>query len=540
MQDPPRPEDRPAARNLADLVRAAAEFRPDAAALLHPGRRALLSEAEQTTWSELDALVNRAASAFEAAGLAPGERIAVMLGNTPAFPVAYFGALRAGLAVVPIDTSATAEEVLHQLVDSGSRAVVAGADAAARVLEVSPRTRVTVVWVAGAATAPAGAVVFEDTLRVAATEQPLGALAAGEDLAVLAYTSGTSGRPKGAMLSHRALLADLDHVGRIVPPVAGADDVVLLVLPLTHIFGLNSGLGLVARTAATGLLLDRVDPQTTLTEVTRHAVTVVLGAPPIFEGWSELENVAESLTTVRLAISGAAAMSAAAARRLLEAAGRPVFESYGLTETAPSVTSTLMSEAAQPGSIGRPVPGVEVRLVDAGGSEVDNDDAGEICVRGANLFSGYWPDRREGPDADGWWSTGDVAVRDAAGELRLVDRRREVIVVSGFNVYPREVEQALVSHPAVAEAAVIGIPHPYTGEAVRALVVSEAGASVSGKELLAHVARRLARFKCPTSLQFVSELPHSSTGKVSKARLRESLAGEPAGVQRLAGDEPTA
>ncbi len=540
MQDPPLLGDRTTARNLADLVRIAADLRPGAAALLHPSRPGLLSEAVRTSWSELDVLVNRAASAFDASSLSPGERIAIMMSNTPAFPVAYFGALRAGLAVVPVDTCATAAEVLHQLIDSGSRAVVVDTDAAARVLEVSPRTAVTIVWVAGAATAPAGAAVFEDALRESSAEAPPGVLAAGEDLAVLAYTSGTSGRPKGVMLSHRALSADLDNVSRISPPVAGPDDVVLLVLPLTHIYGLNSGLGLVARTAATGLLLDRSDPEATLAAVTRHAVTVVLAAPPTFEAWSELENVAESLTTVRLAISCAAPMPPAAARRLLEAAGRPVFESYGLTETAPSVTSTLMSEAAQPGSIGRPVPGVEVRLVDASGSEVDDDDAGEICVRGANLFSGYWPDRRDGPDADGWWPTGDVAVRDAAGELTLVDRRREVIVVSGFNVYPREVEQALVSHPAVAEAAVLGIPHPYTGEAVRALVVTEAGATVSGEELLAHVSRRLARFKCPTSMQFVSELPHSSTGKVSKARLRESLASEPATrSQQFVRGEPT-
>lgn len=534
-------------RNLADLLGVASRGRPDAPALLHPGYPSPLDGAEQTTWGGLDLLVDRAVVAFDALGLAPGDRVVLMLANTLAFPVAYFGALRAGLVVVPLDVTAAPPEVQQQLDDSGARAVIVSASAAATVLQVSPLTAVETVLVTGLDSAPAGAQSFDALLtdpdagtpgspNLVSTGEPSGsARAAGEDLAVLAYTSGTSGRPKGAMLSHRALLADLDNVSRISPPVAGPDDVVLLVLPLTHIYGLNTGLGLVARVGATGLILERFDPSGTLAAVAEHAVTVVLGAPPVFVAWSLRGDVAKSFTSVRLAISGAAPMPEAAARRLLEATGRPIFEAYGLTETAPSVASTLMSEVPRGGSIGRPLPGVEVRLVDAAGVEVDEDDPGEICVRGANLFSGYWPDRREGPDADGWWPTGDVAVRDATGALTLVDRRRDLILVSGFNVYPREVEQALLTHPDVLEAAVLGIPHPYSGEAVRALVVPRPGASLSVDELLEHVGRLLARFKCPTSIEVVDELPHSVTGKVSKGRLRESLR-EPAAGRELLRD----
>ncbi|MCU1595049.1 MAG: AMP-dependent synthetase and ligase, partial [Frankiales bacterium] len=181
----------------------------------------------------------------------------------------------------------------------------------------------------------------------------------------------------------------------------------------------------------------------------------------------------------------------------------------------------LMSEVAKPGSIGRPVPGIELKLLDESGSPVEEGDPGEIVVRGANLFSGYWPDGADGPDADGWFATGDVAVLDDDGDLHLVDRRRELILVSGFNVYPREIEDVLAGHPDVEEVAVLGIPHPYTGESVKALVVLRAGARLSGDEVIAFAATKLARFKCPTAVEFVAELPHSATGKVSKGALRE-------------------
>jgi len=185
------------------------------------------------------------------------------------------------------------------------------------------------------------------------------------------------------------------------------------------------------------------------------------------------------------------------------------------------VSSTLMSEVAKPGSIGRPVPGVELRLVDEQGRPVEEGDPGEVVVRGANVFAGYWPDGEGGPDADGWWATGDVAYLDGDGDLHLVDRRQELVLVSGFNVYPREVEDVLVQHPEVVEAAVLGIAHPYTGEAVKALVVRTPGSRLTAEDVIAHCARSLARFKCPTAVEFVPSLPRGATGKVRKGTLRE-------------------
>jgi len=221
-------------------------------------------------------------------------------------------------------------------------------------------------------------------------------------------------------------------------------------------------------------------------------------------------------------VSGSAPLPAPVLASLLETSGHHVFEGYGLTETAPVLTTSLCSEVAKPGSIGRPIPGVELLLLDEHGEEVDEGDPGEVVVRGANLFSGYWPDGTGGPDADGWFRTGDVAVADDDGDLYLVDRVRELILVSGFNVYPREVEDAILGHPAVVEVAVIGIPHPYTGETVKAFVVPVAGSAPTADDVIEFAARRLARFKCPTAVEIVDELPHSAIGKVAKGRLRES------------------
>jgi long-chain acyl-CoA synthetase len=256
---------------------------------------------------------------------------------------------------------------------------------------------------------------------------------------------------------------------------------------------------------------------------------------------ADRDALTAATASVRVAVCGAAPLEPAVAARFTEITGHPVHVGYGLTETAPVLTSTLVSGAAKAGSIGRPLPGVELRLVDPDGVDLwrdgtavpDDDpdeldlsdvapgtDPGQIAVCGANLFAGYWPDGRDGPDADGWWATGDVAYADEDGDLFLVDRLGELILVNGFNVYPHEVELVLDAHPGVAESAVLGVPHPRTGETVRAYVVPAPGLPVTGEELLAHCARNLARFKCPTAVEFVDALPHSAIGKVRKTQLR--------------------
>jgi long-chain acyl-CoA synthetase len=283
---------------------------------------------------------------------------------------------------------------------------------------------------------------------------------------------------------------------------------------------------MVARSAATGVLAQRFDPVETLAVVRNEHVSCIVGAPPMFVAWSMLPDLGESLSSVRLALSGAAPLPPAVLTAVLESSGHHIFEGYGLTETAPVLTTTLCSQVAKPGSVGKPVPGVELKLLvepeEDDGDGIGSEDPGEVAVRGANLFSGYWPDGEGGPDDDGWWRTGDIGYVDADGDLFLVDRTRDLILVSGFNVYPREVEEVLRRHPAVEEVAVIGVPHPYTGETVKALVVLKPEQSEDADGLIEFAASSLARFKCPTTIEFVSELPHSLTGKVAKGRLRES------------------
>jgi long-chain acyl-CoA synthetase len=508
-------------RNVADLVRRAATARPD-----HP---ALRWHEQTLTWAELDRQVDAVAAGLAALNL-PGDehpaRVAIALPNVPEFAVAFFGTLRANLIAVPVNPGYTGRELAHVLGDAGAQVLFGTNDIVSAAGDSAP-----------AHTYPIGA-------RPSGAEPPP-VTSGDDDLAVLLYTSGTAGAPKGAMLNHRALLANHDQLGRLEPAPVGPSDVMLLVLPLFHAYGLNSGLGAIAYHAATGVLVERFDPADTLDLIARRGVTTVAGVPTMYVAWSLMgDRLATAFKGVRLAVSGAAPLDAATARRFAETAGQPVHEGYGLTETAPVLTSTLASAARKPGSIGAPIPGVQMKLVLAGGGEVpldgpladdefDDDDEGsgtpgtdpgEVVARGPNLFSGYWPDGREGPGADGWWATGDVAYADADGDLFLVDRLGELILVSGFNVYPHEVEQVLEVHPGVAEAAVLGVPHPYTGQTVKAFVVRAPGGSdVTTDELIAHAERNLARFKCPTAIEFLAELPHSATGKVRKAALRGTL-----------------
>lgn len=483
--------------NVADLVREAAATSPDKPALI---------EGDTTvTWAELDARVSALAAGL---GDEAGRRVGILLPNSIDFAVAYFGSLRAGQVAVPLNTGYTAVELEHQLHDAGVTVLISTTELSARI-EPAGQQRVMLVdgpdWVDGS---------VDDAVSGQSS-------AGGDDLAVLLYTSGTSGRPRGAMLSHRALLGNLDQVSQIVPPVVANDDIVLLVLPLFHVYGLNSGLGLVAKAGATGVLADRFDPVETLTLIRKQHVSNIVGAPPMYVAWSMLPDLGESMETVRLAVSGAAPLPPVVLSSVLETTGHHVFEGYGLTETSPVLTTTLCSEVAKPGSVGRAIPGVELEIRDSLGRIVDEDDTGEVVVRGKNLFSGYWPHGAGGPDPSGWFRTGDIGYLDSEGDLHLVDRARELILVSGFNVYPREVEAVLEEHPSVGEVAVIGVPHPYTGETVKAIVVPRPDATVEPDELIAFAAERLARFKCPTAVEIVSQLPHSLTGKVAKGQLRE-------------------
>ena len=500
---------RSGATNLADLLHATAAARPDDVAFVDA------VTARETTWATLDASVDAMAAGLRRHGLERGDRVALMLGNRIEFVAVYFATLRAGMVALPLNTAYTAHEVADLLARSGARLLVADESAEE---------------VAGLATAdvPTDLVVVGDRDYLAIERaghradapRPDAEEFDPESLAVLLFTSGTSGPSRGAMLSHRALLANIEQLRGIDPEPVQPDDVVLVVLPLFHVYGLNAVLGMAVATGARSVLVPRFSPTQTLELVRTFEVTNVPAAPPVFVAWSHVPDLDHQLAGVRTLVSGAAPLAPSVFTAFAELAGQPVWEGYGLTEAAPVVSSTMVGRRPKPGCVGSPLPGVEVRLVDEAGEDADEDDPGEIWVRGANLFSGYWPDGSDGPDADGWYATGDVAYRDEDGDLHLVDRRRDLIIVSGFNVYPFEIEQVIASHPDVAEVAVVGIPHEHTGEAVKAFVAPLPGRAVTREQIAALCESRLARFKCPTVIELVERLPHSSTGKIARARLR--------------------
>jgi long-chain acyl-CoA synthetase len=526
-----------AAARLPELLRRAAARAGDRVAVVDTvsGRR--------VTWSELDAEADRVMAGLEALGLVPGHRVVLALANRVEFVTTYLGALRAGLVAVPVNPRSATGELARLVADCGARVAVADPSTLSPVREAvagledalvgageDPRRSTTVprIVVVGGLPVP-GETAYDDLVARSTGGAPVEG--DPERLAVLLYTSGTSGRPRAAMLSHRALLANVRQTAAVEPPMMTADDVVLGVLPLFHVYGLNAVLGQVLQHCARLVLVDGFDAEGVLAVVEDEAVTVLPVAPPVFAHWQHVPHLRSRLAGVRLVVSGSAPLARGLVEQFTAGTGLPVHQGYGLTEASPVVTSTLCSvrsavELVAAGSVGRALPGVEIRLVDGAGHAADGDDAGEILVRGDNLFSGWWPDRADGPDADGWYATGDVGFLDAAGDLYLVDRLKEVVIVSGFNVYPTEVEDVIDEVDGIAESAVIGADDARTGEAVIAYVRPVAGSTYDEAELTdrvrAHCAARLARFKRPTEVHVVTDLPHTVTGKVAKGRLRAS------------------
>ncbi|HZE48225.1 MAG TPA: AMP-binding protein [Jatrophihabitantaceae bacterium] len=488
--------------SASDLIRRAVRARPDGLALVDGPAR--------LTWSELDARASAAALALRASGLDDGDRVALQLGTSIDFVVLYLGADRAGLITVPVNPAYTLPELSHVLDDSGARLLVTSNPASVDV--AGPQIVTT-----SSASAPGKRTVAELLDAAPAGDDPRHDRV-GEDIALLLYTSGTSGRPKGAMLSARALLANLAHVAALDPPMITGSDVAYVPLPLFHVFGLNAGLGIALHAGATSVLADRFDPLESLATMAAERVTVVIGAPGMFAQWASRPELATGFAGVRYAVSGSAPLPAALVATYASH-GIVLHEGYGLTEAAPGIT---LNRAGKAGSIGRALPGVEIELRDQDGSPVsdEDDDPGELYVRGRNLFSGYWPAGDGGPDTDGWFGTGDIAVRDDDGNLALVGRSSELVLVNGFNVYPAEVESVLGAQPGVAEVAVVGAEDPETGEAVVAYVVPAPGAVLDVEQLLAAASGSLAKFKLPRSISLVEALPHTVTGKVMKWRLR--------------------
>jgi long-chain acyl-CoA synthetase len=490
-------------------------------AATRPGRDALVAGESRLTYQEVNAAANQVANLLRANGIGRGDKVALASVNIPAFPIAYYGILKAGAAVVPFNVLLKSREIAYHLRDSGAKAFFCFAGGPGLPLGEEGR--------AGFEATPSCEQFFlidesfMDTLAGQPAEFETVATEPG-DTAVVLYTSGTTGTPKGAELTHANMVLNALTCQRVFG--TAEHDVHLVTLPLFHSFGqsvqLNAGFG----AAATMVLLPRFEPKAALELMERERVTFFAGVPTMYwglvaadPGEADLEAIAGSL---RIAVSGGAALPVEILEQVHKIYGVQIREGYGLSETSPVATFNHPGRVAKPGSIGQPVWGVELRLVGKDGEEVPDGEAGEIAIRGHNVMKGYLgrPEATAEAIHDGWFRTGDIATRDADGYYFIVDRAKDMIVRGGFNVYPRELEEVIMTHPAVSLVAVVGVAHPSHGEEVKAFVIRRSGAELTEAELVAWCKENMAGYKYPRLVEFREEFPMTSTGKVLKRDLR--------------------
>jgi malonyl-CoA/methylmalonyl-CoA synthetase len=468
-------------------------------------RRPVLWQAEHgwVTRGMLDSASGVVAERLFRAGLKPGDRVLMSAEPSVDLVAAYWGALRLGLVVVPANTAYRQREIEHLVADAEPAAAIVDDDTRASWVTAAGGGQVKVVGPDVALQ-----VTMVDGLGQAARRAVLDQ-AAPDDPALLVYTSGTTGAPKGAVLTHGNLLATAETV-RIAWRWTDRDRLVLA-LPLFHLHGLGVGLHGTLAAGASAVLLPRFDVDAVLDAAAAHDATLFFGVPTMYARLAGSPRVGE-LRGLRLCVSGSAPLAPAVFDAIEAGSGQRVLERYGLTETGMNVSNPYEGER-RPGTVGLPLPGVEVRL---------DPDTSEILVRGPNVCAGYWRNEeatRASRDAEGWFHTGDIGAADPDGYLRIVGRSKELIITGGYNVYPREVEDVLLTAPGVAEVAVAGRPDPEWGEVVTAFVVSAPGAARDGAALLAHAAARLAPYKCPRAVHFVEALPRNAMGKLLRGDL---------------------
>ncbi|HYP55918.1 MAG TPA: long-chain fatty acid--CoA ligase, partial [Solirubrobacterales bacterium] len=466
----------------------------------------------ELTYGQLDDASARLATALRERGVEPGDRVGVMLPNVPQFPVAYYGALRAGATVVPMNVLLKRREIGFYLEDSGAKLLLAwhgfaeeargGAeDAGAELVEVEPAS-------------------FAELLANAEPAPGLAEVAA-DDTAVILYTSGTTGKPKGAELTHDNLLTNADVCMRTTSEIKPGD-VVFGGLPLFHSFGQTVAMNASLKVGACLTLVPKFDPGDALETIERDKVTHFYGVPTMFGALlHHPERERFDTSSLRTCITGGASMPVEVLRGFEEAFGCIVLEGYGLSETSPVASSNHPGRERKPGSIGTPLEGVEMRVVDEDDEEVPPGEVGEIVIRGHNVMKGYWqrPEATEEAMRGGWFHSGDMARVDEEGYFYIVDRKKDLIIRGGYNVYPREVEEVLYEHPKIREAAVLGVPSDEWGEEIGAAVVLHEGEELSAAEVSAYVKERIAAYKYPRQVWFLGDLPKGPTGKILKREI---------------------
>jgi long-chain acyl-CoA synthetase len=480
------------------------------AAADHADRPAVRMDAAVLTYADLRDAAARVTGLLATLGVEPGDRVGIMLPNVPAFPIAYYGTLGAGAVVVPMNPLLKSREVAYYLGDSGAKVLFAWHAAAGEAAKGAADTGARVIDV----TDPLLPLADQDPAQVSADR-------GDDDDAVILYTSGTTGRPKGAELTHANLTRNAELTATTLLK-SGTDDMVMGCLPLFHVFGLTCGLNATVTAGSTLTLLPRFDPGRALEIIQRDRVTIFEGVPTMYAAMLHHTGERPDVSSLRLCVSGGAAMPVEVLRGFEDAFGCIILEGYGLSETSPVASFNHPDKVRKPGSIGTPIAGVEMRLIDADGADVSPGEVGEIAIRGHNVMKGYWgrPDATEEAITDGWFRTGDLAKVDEDGYYYIVDRKKDLIIRGGYNVYPREIEEVLYEHPDVAEAAVIGIPHPELGEDVGAAVKLKPGGTATPADLRAFARERVAAYKYPRHIWIVDDLPKGPTGKILRREVQ--------------------
>jgi long-chain acyl-CoA synthetase len=499
---------------LLHLLRRSAEKFGDGTALL-AGDRSM-------SYGELWESVVQFGAALRQLGVEPGERVGLMLPNVPAFVQAYFGILAASATVVPFNTLYKPEEVRFLLEDATIRRILTSQAFLPGIREAAERLSFRVHAIPlDAESGPVGSEVLGGGRACPPIPTPIREL---EDLrpervAVCLYTSGTTGRPKGALLTHRNLLSNVESFRQIAP--CDERDRFLCILPLFHSFAATV-LMLFPLSIGAGIVLEpRFVPEQALRGIAKKRVTILTAVPSMYAVWTQLPPLEVDLSLVRFGVSGGAPLPVEVLHGFEARYGIPIFEGYGLTEASPVLTENPLLGPRKVGSVGKPLPGVELRVVDATGKDVPTGEVGEIVARGPNIMQGYLhrPEATAEVLRDDWLYSGDLGRRDADGYFYIVDRKKDLIIVGGLNVYPREVEEVLAAHPAVAEVVVAGVPDSTRGEIPKAYVVLKPGAPASRRELQRFVRERLASFKVPREVEFCQSLPRTISGKVLRQQL---------------------
>jgi long-chain acyl-CoA synthetase len=505
--------------NLATLLRQSARR--------YPEKTALVLGETSISYAMLHGMACRFAGALRGLGVHPGQHVALLLPNVPHFTVAYFGALYAGAAVVPLNVLLTAEEIAYHLSDSDAVALVAWEGFAEQALAGVRRAescKHAILAKANPAdtTAPEGALNMMALLGSSAPVVDLPATSP-DDTAVILYTSGTTGKPKGAELSHFNLFHNAEYVANKLLP-GDSSRVALAVLPLFHSFGQTCIQNATLSLGGSLVLMPRFDAKGAFELMSKHRVNLFAGVPTMYFG---LLNYPESsqydLSALKLCVSGGAAMPVEVMRAFDEKYGVNILEGYGLSETSPVASFNVLDQPKKAGSIGLPIVGVEFRLLDTENKVIEQSGVpGEICIKGPNVMKGYYkrPEATAEAIQEGWFRSGDVAQRDDDGYYFIVDRKKDMLIRGGFNVYPREIEEILYQHPAILEAAVLGVPHESHGEEVKAVVALKPGHQATAEELIDYCKQRLAAYKYPRIVEFRESLPKGPTGKILKREMR--------------------